>query len=124
MPTPLPMVNVCDIYRPLGAALPVYSAVPCRLVPNYAKGRAGQAGPTQLMWTHYLDLAADNDIRDGLTRSAGTNYMTYSDGDGVRVPMNGQVWRFVVVLVEWRYPGEPEREYIRAYLIRDLADWY
>jgi len=123
MSAPLPLVNLCDIYRPLGAASPVHANVPCRLVPNFAKGRAGQTGPTNLMWSHYLDLGADDDIRDGLSRAAGTNYLTYSDGDGVRVTMNGQVWRFVVILVEWRYPGEPEREYTRAYLLRDQADW-
>jgi hypothetical protein len=123
MSAPLPLVNVCDIYRPAGAGVPVHVAVPCRIVPCLSRGRAGQAGPTQLMWTHYLDLSADDDIRDGCTRAAGTNYVTYADGDGVRVTMYGQVWKFVVIWVEWRYPGEPEQAYTRAYLIRDTPDW-
>lgn len=124
MSAPLPLVNECDIYRPIGAGAATHTDVPCRLVPNLKAGRLASAGPTLLMWTHYLDLAYNVDIRDGCTRSAGQNYVTYADGDGVRVTMDGQTWRFVVVWVEWRYPDEPANRYIRAYLVRDLADWY
>lgn len=124
MPAPLPLSSTCDIYRPAGAGAATYEDVPCRLVPNMKAGRSGASESTNLGWTHYLDLADDVDIRDGCTRSVGTDYVSYADGDGVRVTMNGQTWRFVVVWVEWRYPDEPENAYIRAYLIRDLADWY
>ena len=34
------LTGLCDIYRTFGAALPLFSAVPCHLVPAFAGGRA------------------------------------------------------------------------------------
>lgn len=119
MAAPFPLPDVCNIHRPAGASSPVHSDVPCRIVPNLAVGRGGTAGPTYLMWTHWVDLPPDYDIRDGCTRAAGTNYITYADGDGVRAVCGGFAYRWVVVWVEDRFTNT-DTNYTRAYLVRDV----
>lgn len=111
---PALQATTCDVYRPFGAAVPTASGVPCRLVPDLARGRRPEA--TGLAWTHYLVGDASVDVRDGCTRAAGAQAQTYADGDEVRVGAT----RFVVVWVETVEAGTP-REYKRAYLMRHTA---
>ena len=111
VPTP------CDVHRPFGAGAPTYANVPCRLVADFARGRAaGEGGPA---WTHLLVLDASADVRDGCTRGAGVADISYADGDEVRVPA-GSGSRYAVVWVETVDAGTP-REFKRAYLVRHTA---
>src|SRR3954468_8331705 len=97
IPTDL-LPTACDVFRPFGDAAPKYSNVPCRLVPDFARGRPTvAAGPA---WTHYLVLDAAVDVQDGCTRTAGARSLVYADGDEVRVPSGAAGPRFVVVWVE------------------------
>lgn len=122
MAPPFELPDVCDIYRPFGAALPTHSDVPCRIVPNGAVGRGATAGSTYPSWTHWVDLDPDYDIRDGCSRAAGTNFIAYADGDEVRAELAGRLYRFVVVWVEDRFTGT-DNNYTRAYMRRDTVDW-
>ena len=110
--------TTCDIYRPYGAGSPTYSSIPCRLVPDFARGRgSGLAGI--LVWTHFIDLDDGTDILDGNVRIPGSDSLSYSDGDEVRIP-SGFTTRFMVVWVERRNLGTSQA-YKRAYLMRDTA---
>ena len=115
VPTQL-LSTTCDIYRPFGDAAPTTANVPCRLAGDFARGRRAVGGPG---WTHYLEVDAGVDVRDGCTRTAGSPDPTYADGDEVRVPSGGGT-RFVVVWVEKVDAGTP-REFKRAYLTRHVA---
>jgi hypothetical protein len=108
------LTMTCAVYRPFGAGTPTATGVACRLVPSLERG---QRTTHQLQWTHVLELAADAEVRDGITRSGGN--LVYADGDEVRVPdATGE--RFVVVWVEVYDAGLPsERQ--RAYLLRDTG---
>jgi hypothetical protein len=110
------LATTCDVYRPFGAGAPTYSNVPCRLVADFPRGRAAAGSPA---WTHYLELDASADVRDGCTRAAGAADLTYADGDEVRAPA-GAATRYVVVWVETVDAGTP-REFKRAYLLRHTA---
>jgi hypothetical protein len=109
------LTTTCDIYRPFGAGSPTTSNVPCRLTPR----------PTDSVsesdCTHTLDVQPGVDIRDGCTRIAGSNAMTYADGDEVRVPSGGST-RYVVVRVDVVNRGTPA-QCQRAYLLRHAASW-
>jgi hypothetical protein len=111
--------TTCDIYRPFGAGgAPTYANVQCRLVGDFARGRAATgSGPD---WTHYLVVNPEVDIVDGCSRLGGAFTLSYSDGDEVRVPAGTANPRFVVVWVETVDAGTP-REFKRAYLIRHTA---
>lgn len=122
MAAPFPLPDTCDIFRPLGAGAPVSAGVSCRIVPNLRTGRGGTAGPTYLMWTHYIDFESTVDVRDGCTRAAGTNYVTYADGDGLKATLEGKLHVWVVVWVEFRYTNTPNN-YKRAYCVRDSVGW-
>jgi hypothetical protein len=112
------LTTTCDILRPFGAGAPTYSAVPCRLVADLPRGRgSGLAG--LLAWSHYIELDPSADIRDGCTRSPGSDAALFADGDEVRIP-SGASTRFVVVWVETRCLGTAQA-YKRAYLLRDTA---
>jgi hypothetical protein len=118
MPVPACLLTTtCDIYRPFGAAAPAATAVPCQLSPDLAAGTLGGS----LVWTHVLDLAPGADIRDGCTRTAGGDAITYADGDEVRVPSGGST-RYVVVWVETQNRGS-SMQCLRAYLLRHEAAW-
>ena len=117
IPTDL-LPTTCDVFRPFGDAAPTYRDVPCRLVPDFARGQASASGAP--LWTHYLVLDAAADVRDGCTRMPGVPQVSYADGDEVRVPAGGGGPRFVVVWVETIEAGTP-REFKRAYLMRDTA---
>lgn len=118
MPVPFDLPDVISIYRPAGAGAPLYSDVPARVVPNLKVGRGSTSGPTYLTWTHWVDLQPTQDIKDGCTRAAGANYVTYNDGDGVRATLAGRSYRFIVVWTEDRFTNTPTA-YKRVYLIRD-----
>ena len=109
--------TTCDVYRPFGAGAPTYTNVACRLVGDFARGRHAAVGAPE--WTHYIDLAADADVRDGCTRAGGASTITYADGDELRIP-SGASTRFVVVWVEKVDVGTP-RELKRAFLLRHAA---
>jgi hypothetical protein len=111
-------VNSCDVYRPFGAGTPTLMGVACRLEPNLPAGRGAYSGAAYPVWTHVLDMASSVDVRDGCSRTAGTDAIAYADGDEVRV--NGT--RYVVVWVEVHNPGTSQ-EFKRAYLLRDTAAW-
>lgn len=107
------MPLTCDIYRPFGAAAPIYTNVPCRLAADFVRG--GRAA--SLRWTHVLYFAPGMDVRDGCTRSAGSNNLSYADGDEVRVAGSGGPVRFVVIWVDDGDPGTPHA-FRRAYVMR------
>jgi hypothetical protein len=110
--------TTCDLYRPYTAASPTTSGIACQLVSDLSGGRA----PAGLVWTHYLLVNADVDVRDGCTRAAGADAVTYADGDGVRIPTGAGTTRYVVVWVEVLQRGGAN-EHKRVYLIRDTATW-
>ena len=69
-----------------------------------------------------IGVSADMvDIRDGCSRTAGSNAAVYADGDEVRIP-NGSGSRYVVVWVELINRGTAG-QFKRAYLLRDTAVW-
>ncbi len=111
------LTTTCDIYRPFGAASPAATGVPCRL--TTCSTAASRSGPA--VWTHTLDLQPGVDIRDGCTRTAGSDAQTYADGDEVRVPAGGST-RYVVTCVEVVARGTP-MQYQRAYLLRHAVSW-
>lgn len=113
------LTTTCDIYRPFGAGSPTTTGVPCRLVPDLARGRAGFAG--MVAWTHYIDLEDDVDVRDACSRLGGADSIQFADGDEVRIP-NASGSRYVVVWVEVINRGTA-RQFKRAYLLRDTAAW-
>jgi hypothetical protein len=119
MSIPPDLLNTtCDVYRPFGAMSATATGVRCRLVADFAGGRPTVSGG--LTWTHYIDVDAGTDLRDGCTRLGGANTMSYSDGDEVRIPTGAATPRYVVVWVETMNQGTP-REFRRAYLMRDTA---
>ena len=88
-------------------------------VPDAARGQPPAAGG--LAWTHYADFSDEADVRDGATRTAGANAVTYADGDELRIP-DASGSRFVVVWVETVNRGDGS-QYKRAYLMRHAAVW-
>src|SRR5262249_4491961 len=74
-----------------------------------------------LVWTHYIDVDSTVDVRDGCTRAAGFDAITYSDGDEVRIP-DGSGSRYVDVWVEVVNRGSAQ-QWKRAYLLRAPAVW-
>jgi len=123
MAAPFDLPDLCDIYRPFGAAIPDATDVPCRIVPNLARAEASGAGGTaEIGWSHWADFESSVDVRDGVTRAAGTDYLTYADGDEIRATLEGCLTRFVVVFVEFRFTNTPSN-YKRAYLMRDTVAW-
>ena len=113
---PSHVTTTCDIYRPFGAGSPTTTGVACRLVPDLAT-----VGGGAVVWTDYLDLDETVDVRDGCTRAAGSNSVTYNDGDEVRIP-NASGTRYVVVWVALMNRGTA-RPFKRVYLMRDTAAW-
>lgn len=121
MSLPTSLLNTtCDLYRPLTSFVPTVSGIPCQLVADLAGGRPPVAGALQ--WTHYLLVNATVDVRDGGTRAAGADAITYADGDGIMVPSGASNTRYVVVWVEYVQRGQPG-EHKRVYLLRDTAAW-
>jgi hypothetical protein len=120
---PLPdaaLTTTCDVYRPFGAATPIATGVPCRLTAVVGSGQP--MAPSGLAWTHTLDVQPGVDLRDGCTRAAGSNAVTYGDGDMVGVPSGAGSTCYVVVWVEVLNRGTPV-QFQRAYLLRDTAVW-
>ena len=115
------LTTTCDVYRPFGAGSPTTSGIPCRLTPALA-ALTGKLVIGQLGWTHTLDVQSGVDIRDGITRSAGSATIDFADGDEVRVPGGAGTTRYVVVWVETVGLGTPI-QHQRAYLLRHEAAW-
>lgn len=108
--------TTCDIYRPATAGSPTTTGVASRHVPSL-----NRVLQSPLVWTDIIDLDESVDVRDGCTRVAGADAITYADGDGIRIP-NASGTRYVVVWVETINRGTT-RAFKRAYLIRDTAVW-
>lgn len=107
-------MTTCDIRRPFGSGSWTTN-IDCELVPQFRVGRCAIDVPD---WTHYIDVDASVDIRDGCSRVVGSNALTYADGDEVRIP-TGVNNRYTVVWVEPSPSGGK-----RAYLMRhSVADW-
>jgi hypothetical protein len=121
-PPPNSFPTTCDVYRPFGSASPLSSAVPCRLVPAFRAGQGGVQAPGGLTWTHYLEVAAGTDLRDGCSRTAGSDAITYADGDEIRVAETAGTARYVVVWVE-ELPTTAGWTFKRAYLLRHAPAW-
>lgn len=119
---PPSMPSTASIRRPFGGA--VVATVPCRLVPCMWGGRARfNSGVNAFQATHYLEVGAGTNIRDGVGRTLGLNSWVHGDGDEVVVTVSGRVTRFVVVFVEDRF-ADTSGEYRRAYLLRDsVTTW-
>jgi hypothetical protein len=116
---PLPsslLTTTCDIHRPFGSVPPLAGGVACRLSPDLVRGTVNLAG-ARLVWTHVLDVQPGVDIRDGCTRTAGSDAIDFADGDEIRGPDGA---RYVVVWVETVGLGTP-LEHQRVYLLRHAA---
>lgn len=98
-----------------GAIAPGPGVYRGRLTEQIDEGRPPLSGG--LSWTHFLDVGMAVDIRDGQTRAAGTNVLTYADGDEIRIPDDNGC-KFVVVLVVRMAMGSMD-PFKRAYLMRD-----
>lgn len=107
------------IYSGFGGAARYDDVQRCRLVEQVDEGRAPSS--SGLNWTHYIDLPFDIDIRDNVSRSAGSNTLTYADGDEVRIPDEAGT-KYVVVFVVPMGLGT-SFSYKRAYLLRDAPVW-
>ncbi|QVL30936.1 hypothetical protein KIH39_19060 [Telmatocola sphagniphila] len=108
-PIPIPYPETTAIYRPFGSPTPIATEISGHLIAD----SSGLNSTRTLKWTHILETASSTDLRDGCSRTAGTNAIVYADGDEVRMGGN----RFVVVWVEIVNPGSSfERK--RAYLMR------
>lgn len=113
------LATTCDLYRPFSAGSPLATDIPCQLVAAFAGVEPRGAG---LHWTHCLLLDADVDIRDGCSRTPGSNTLTYADGDKVVLPSGAGNTSYVVVWVETVHRGSA-LEHKRAYLMRHQAAW-
>jgi hypothetical protein len=118
LPAPT-LTHSCDIYRPFGDATPTTTGVPCRLAPALAAG-SGKPMVAALAWTHTLDFQPGVDLRDGCSRTTGSNAIDYADGDEVRISDGAGATRYVVVWVETVGRGTP-MQFQRAYLLRHEA---
>jgi hypothetical protein len=113
-----------DFYCPFGAGAPT-TGLRGKLMsdPAFRAGVAEGHVTAKLVWSHVLEVDEATDLRDGCTRAAGANAVTYADGDEVRIP-DGSGTRYVVVWVEkvMSPPGcSPACK--RAYLLRHAAAW-
>jgi len=121
MALPSALLNTtCDLYRPFSASSPLVTGIPCHLANDLAGGRV--PGGSGLTWTHYLLIDESVDVRDGCTRTAGSNTLTYADGDKVIIPSGGSNTRYVVVWVEYVQRGLANA-HKRVYLLRDQPTW-
>ncbi len=103
------LTETAMVYRPFGSVTPLSAGIAGRLIAD----QSGLSTMHPLQWTHLLELPAGADIRDGCTRTAGSNAITYADGDEVRIDSI----RYVVVWVE-RVNTGTNHERTRAYLMR------
>ena len=103
------LTETAIVHRPFGSGTPLNAGIAGRLVAD----SAGLSTTHALQWTHRLELSAGADIRDACSRAAGSNALTYADGDEVRI----DDVRYVVVWVE-RVNQGTMHERTRAYLMR------
>ena len=115
MPLPASFAQTTfDVYRAFGGAQ-FSTGNFCKLVEQMDIGRRPESAG--LNWSHYIDFNMPVDVRDGVTRVAGSNTFTYADGDEIRIPdSNGTTYVTVFVLV--MNFGTPN-SYKRALLLRD-----
>lgn len=124
MPVKPAMLVLMDVWHPFGAAAPKLTDVPCNYVPAYYGGRGATTGPNYVTWDAWVDFDPIYDVRDGLSRSLGSDNLNYSDGDRVDIKnAAGEVMAiYVVTMVTMRYYGYPSK-HKRAYLLRSGIDW-
>ena len=116
MPLPDPiLLTSFTVRRPFGTDAAPAGSYRGHLTPAAGPGRSPSGNNPR--WTHTLDVNMDADVRDGCTRAAGANELTYADGDEIRVVGGGV---FVVVWVETHNAGTPAA-FKRAYLMRHAA---
>jgi hypothetical protein len=115
------LTTTADVYRPFGAGSPTTTGIPCRLTPALA-ALTGKLVVGQVGWTHTLDFQPGVDVRDGCSRTTGSDEINFADGDEVRVPGGAGTTRYVVVWVETVGRGTP-MQFQRAYLLRHVAAW-
>lgn len=107
--------STCDLYRPFDDASPTQTGIECRLVPDLFRG---QRGTGNLWWTHYVEVPAETDIRDGCTRTKGDPTIAYSDGDEIRIGTT----RYAVVWVE-PHDRDGPMAFKRVYVLRHEVTW-
>lgn len=113
------LTTTCAIFRPFGAAVPLYTDIPCRMQPDLPCGR-GSGVAAVLAWSHYMDLQPTVDILDQCGRGAGSDSLQFNDGDQVNSPSGASHPTYVVVFVVKMNEGTSE-EFKRVYLLRDTA---
>jgi hypothetical protein len=110
--------TTCDISTGIGIGATI-TGVPCTHFPSMDKGRRADSGALQ--YTDIIEVAETVDIRDGCTRSANSNTLTYADAYAVHIPTEGGTV-YAVVWVEYLDRGlETARK--RVYLMRHAAAW-
>jgi hypothetical protein len=110
-----------NIRRPFGGAV-VSTGLVGVFYSDTPQGRGGYSGGSYYTWSHFLDVSSSVDIRDGMSRAAGLDSLSYADGDEVEVPSPAGNSKYVVVFVA------PMRDltgvtFHRVYLLRDQAVW-
>jgi hypothetical protein len=83
------------------------------LMDDFFRGRGGEGGAPRFLWTTYVDVPHTFDVRDGVTRTVGTNSLNYAEGDGVYL---GDALYVVVWVERWHYGAQ---HFKRVYLMRD-----
>jgi hypothetical protein len=120
-PTNAPFTSTFEIRRPFGAGSATTSGLNCTLIGEFEPSRKAADIPS---WTHVLICESTVDLRDGCSRVGGSNAITHTDGDEVRIPSGASSPRFVVVWCETVNKGEtgPDLyEYKRVFLMRHTA---
>jgi hypothetical protein len=113
------ILSTCDVYSSMGAGSPdVATGISCKHTPCMPQGLRSEPGALQ--YTDVILVADTVDVRDGCTRTAGTNAVTYGDGYKVAIPSGGTTYS--VVWVETVNRGMSSA-YKRVYLMRDAAAW-
>jgi hypothetical protein len=110
-----------NILRPFGGAT-FASGVLGTLYADLQPGRGGYSGGNYFPWTDYLECSDSTDIRDGCTRPAGIDAVSFSNGDEVLITTPPTATAYVVVQVQ-RLVDLNGVTYKRAYLTRDQAGW-
>jgi hypothetical protein len=118
------MDSKMDVYRPFGAVAPTLVDVPCNYVPALYGGEQVDVGPNDLDWDAWVDVKHDVDVRDGISRSLGSNNWNYADGDELRIKNAAGVVMvsYVVVFAFLRWHGKAAC-HKRCYLRRHAVVW-
>ena len=111
-----------QIYRPFGAAAPTGPAIAGVYYPDILSGRGGYSGGNYTTWSDLVEVPSSTDVRDGVSRAAGLDTISYADGDEVRIPAGANASRYVVTRVVNSVDAAGVY-FKRVYLLRDQAHW-